>query len=424
MTSDPTTPPDRVQSEGQELVDAFDAAFWSDPGAGWDRLREAAPVHRVRTPDGPPAWLVTRYADVRAGLLDARLSVARSAARGEDYKGFDLPAQLEGHLLNRDGADHARLRRLVQPALSVHRIERLGEEITRTCEQLLHGAAGRSSTSAHVDLVQALAIPLPLAVIGHLLALPQPVRDRLEAWTRQLLDPRPASAPRARDELGAMAAAVQEVIRLRRLSPGDDVISQLIAARDDADGGRLSAGELSAMIFYLLFVWLEVSIDLLANGLLTLLREPGRLGVLRERPQLVAGAVEELLRFEAPQSLASPRFPLVDVVIGGQPIAAGDTVLLCLSSANRDPRAVDRPEVFDLQRAGAAHVSLGEGLHRCLGAPLVRLQTQIAIKTLLSLFDEVSLEVAPQTLRWREGLRHRGVRELPVRLRAASQAGT
>ncbi len=225
-----------------------------------------------------------------------------------------------------------------------------------------------------------LAVPLPLLVVSDLLGIPPQARAQLQVWAGHLLAPEPSRAPRARDTLAHMSDIVAGILAAKRAEPGDDLVSELIAAEDHGD--RLSENELTSMLFYLIFVWYEVCVDLIANGLLTLLLEPARLAQLRERPEWIPLAVEELLRYESPQVFAAPRFPVEDVEIAGVRIPAGDTVLLALAAANRDPDRFTHPHVVDLER-DPAHLGFGAGIHMCLGAPLVRMQTAIVLRQLL-----------------------------------------
>jgi cytochrome P450 len=403
------TSPDRDRPVPLNL-DPDPAGPDAGPYAVWDRLRKQAAVHRIATPDGPPAWLVTRYRDVRAGLTDPRLSVHKANARGGDYQGFTLPPALDAHLLNRDGTDHARLRRLIGPALSPRRADDLRASVQAAADELLDAVA----PTGRADLVADLAVPLPLLVACDLLGVPDEQRSLFRTWAANLLAPEPDQAPRARDTLGQMLGIVRGLIAARRAAPGDDLISALVAARDDQD--RLSEDELTSMLFYVLFVWYEISVDLFANAALTLLRRPDHLGALRERPDVLPAAVEELLRHETPQALAAPRFPLVDVEIGGTTIPAGDTVLLGLACANRDPDRFPGPDLLDLARDADGHLSFGLGAHTCLGAPLVRLEAEVVFGTLARRFPNLALAGDAERLRWRPGFRHRGLRELPVTL--------
>lgn len=408
---------DEAARAGGELEMPFGEAYAADPAAVWLPLLAAGPVHRVATPDGPPAWLVTSHREVHAGLLDPRLSVCVAHARGGDYKGFALPPALQAHLLNREPPQHTRLRALVAPAMSPQRIDQLRPALQRLVDELVEpiAAAGRG------DLVADFAVPLPLLVVCDLLGVPDDARAQLLAWARRLLAAEPTQVPRARDTLAGMLRIIDGILDAKRRTPHDrgapeDLMSGLIQAHDDGthSAGGLSGDELTSMIFYLLFVWYEPSVDLLSNGVLTLLRHPSELARLRRQPELLPAAVEELLRYEAPQALAAPRFPTDDVEIAGTRIPAGDTVLLSLAAANLDPARFPAGADLDLDHAGRAHLAFGQGVHTCLGAPLVRLQTELAIGTLLRRCDELALAIEPDQLRWRHGLRHRGLRDLPI----------
>jgi cytochrome P450 len=287
-------------------------------------------------------------------------------------------------------------------------------DVEQVVDDLLGPMAARGDGTP-VDLVAEFAVPLPMRVVCDLLGVPPGGRAALKQWADRLLAPRPGQVPRARDTLGEMAAIVTDLVSAKRAHPGDNLASALVAAASEG-GERLSRDELTSMLFYLLFVWYEVSVDLLSNGILTLLRHPDQFAALRADSSGLARAVEELLRHETPQALATPRFPLEDIQIADVTIPAGDTVLLALAAANRDPHNFAAPEHLDLTRPAAPHLSFGAGIHTCVGAPLVRLQTSIALSGLLERFPDMRLAVDPGQLRWREGIRHRGVRELPVLL--------
>jgi cytochrome P450 len=411
-----------------ELPMPFGDDYAADPAAVWERLLRAGPVHRVATPDGPPAWVVTAYREVHAGLLDERLSVCAVDARGVDYKGFDLPPALQAHLLNREPPDHTRLRALVAPAISPQQVDRFRPAVLDVVDALVEPIAAAGAG----DLVADLAVPLPLFVICDVLGVPAAQRSELLEWAGRLLAAEPSQAPRARDTLAEMLRIVAGIIDTKRqpaarphehtgVTDGADaanvvetadLLTLLVRAHDD--DGLLSGDELTSMIFYLLFVWYEVSVDLLSNGLLRLLRHPDEVAALRRSPESIGAAVEELLRLETPQALAAPRFPTRDVEIAGTRIPAGDTVLLSLAAADLDPARFPAGAGLDLDQATRAHLAFGQGVHTCLGAPLVRLQTELAIATLLQRCDALRLAIEPQHLRWRHGFRHRGLRELPI----------
>ncbi len=393
-----------VRDDGR-VTDVFDPEFARDPWPALDRLRSAGGVHRVRTPDGPPAWLVTRYRDVRAGLLDPRLSTRVRHAQGDDYRGFLVPPPLD-EMLNAAPADHARLRSLVTAELSPRRLAEWAELAPGLVDSLLREHAPGTT----VDLVERLAVPLPAAVLSELLGLDGPVSERLLGWADSTLLAS-ASPPRARDTLAAMHAIITAATAHAR--PGT-ALGRWVAAHRDC--GSPSADELAGLLFYLLFVWYEVLADLIAGSLLTLLGHPGRVRMWRTAADKHS-AVDELLRYLSPQVLAGPRFATTDLSLGDTTIRAGQTVLLCLASANRDPEIFDQPGELDLVRDRGAQLGLGYGMHACLGNALVRTVTVAAIDHVLTRWPDSMLALHEREIVWRSGFRHRGPLALPVELR-------
>ncbi|QKV98291.1 cytochrome P450 (plasmid) [Streptomyces sp. NA02950] len=371
-------------------------------------LRTASPVHRIAGPDGQPAWLVTRYDDVRSALADPRLSLDKAHAREGSYRGLALPPALDANLLNMDPPDHTRLRRLVGRAFTPGRVEQLRKPVTATAERLLDALGAQGTT----DLIAAYAAPLPITVICELLGIPDSHRRDFRSWGSALVAPDPSRPQAAKEAVVAMMGFFKDLMSHKRASPADDLLSDLIAVRD-ADDDRLTEDELMSLAFLILFAGYENSVQLIGNAVLALLQHPDQMALLREDPARIAGAVEEFARFEGPALLAIRRFPTQDVTIGGVTIPAGDTVLLSPSAANRDPDRFSDPDRLDLGRDAAGHLALGHGIHYCLGAPLARLETEIALAALLGRFED--LELAGSELRWRPSLRARGLVELPVR---------
>lgn len=384
-------------------------ALIADPYAGYAALRAAAPVHRVVGPDGLPVWLVTRYADVRQALADPRLSLDKAHAAPGNYRGFRLPPALDANLLTMDPPDHTRIRRLVTKAFTPGRTAALRGPIERVAEQLLDAMAplGRA------DLLAAYAAPLPITVICDLLGVPEDDRHDFRAWTDALITPDPERPQDAKAAVGAMLAFFTGLIERKRSAPGDDLLSDLIAVRDAED--RLSEDELTSLAFLILFAGYENTVHLIANAVLALLAHPEQLAALRAEPALVEGAFDEFARFDGPAPLSIRRFPREDVTIGGVTVPAGETVLLAIASANRDPDQFADPDRLDLRRRESGHLSLGHGIHYCLGAPLARLETEIALGALLRRFPDLALDVPVEQLRHRPALRARGLLELPVR---------
>ncbi|MFI8928505.1 cytochrome P450 [Streptomyces sp. NPDC053474] len=383
-----------------------------DPYATYALLRESAPVRRVTGTDGNAAWLVTRYADVREALADPRLSLDKAHALPGNYRGFSLPPALDANLLNMDPPDHTRVRRLVAKAFTPGRTERLREPVRRAADELLDALAEAGGG----DLVAAYAAPLPIAVICDLLGVPATRRPDFRTWTDALVAPDPARPHLAKEAVAGLLGYFTGLIAQKRARPGDDLLSDLIAVRDDdgGDGGRLSEDELMSLAFLILFAGYENVVQLIGTAVLGLLSHPEQLAAVRADPGLLPGAVEEFLRHEGPVLLAIRRFPLEDVTIGGVRVPKGETVLVSTGSAGRDPERFADPDRLDVTRDASGHLALGHGIHYCLGAPLARMETATALAALIERFPDLALAVPVEELRWRPSMRARGLLELPV----------
>ncbi|WP_331732194.1 cytochrome P450 (plasmid) [Streptomyces sp. NBC_00015] len=386
----------------------------TDPYGVYERLRTTAPVHRILGTDGRPAWIVTRYDDVRAGLADPRLSLDKKHAQAGNYQGLQLPPALDANLLNMDPPDHTRIRRLVGKAFTPARVSQLRAPARAVADRLLDELGHDGSA----DLIAAYAAPLPVTVICELLGIPRDRRGDFRAWTHALIVP-DSSRPRAAEQaIGAMMRFFVALIAHKRQSPEDDLLSDLIAVRDSEDG-QLSEDELMSLVFLILFAGFENTVQLIGNAVWALLQHPEQLAALREDPTMIAAAVEELSRYEGPALLAIRRFPVEDVTIGGVVVPAGETVLLSLSAANRDPMRFPDPERLDIGRDASGHLALGHGIHYCLGAPLARAETEIALTALLERFTVLELD-GDDAAQWRRSLRARGLKSLQVRFRTGA----
>ncbi|WP_232788984.1 cytochrome P450 family protein [Streptomyces odonnellii] len=381
-------------------------------------MRETGPVRRIAGPDGLPVWIVTRYDDVRQALADPRLSLDKRHSLPGNYRGFALPPALDANLLNMDPPDHTRIRRFVTQAFTARRTETLREPIRRTADELLDAIA----PDGQADLIASYAAPLPITVICELLGVPAGHRRDFREWTDALVAPDPTRPEAMKQAVGGMLGFFTGLLAHKRAEPGDDLLSALIAARDrradttdDATEDRLSEDELMSLAFLILFAGYENTVQLIGNATLALLRHPDQLAALRADPGRTAAAVEELVRYDGPALLAIRRFPVEDLVIGGVTVPAGETVLLSLASANRDPHRFPDADRLDLDRDTAGHLALGHGIHYCLGAPLARLETEIALTALLERFPRLALGVPYDELRWRASTRARGLMALPVR---------
>ncbi|MFJ9855652.1 cytochrome P450 [Streptomyces sp. NPDC101150] len=393
------------QTPAFALDNPFDQAFFKDPYPTYARLRRTGPVHHITLPDGSPVWLVTREQHVKAGLTDARLSVNKAHSRN-GYRGFSLPPALDANLLNIDPADHIRLRRLVSQGFTPRHVERLRERIIDAANRF----ADRLTDKAEADLVKEFANPLPLAIIGHLLAVPEEDSRSFSRWVNAMFAPEyPGHTAEAIDRIHHYLLSL---ISARRTHPGDDLLSSLIAARDDGD--KLSEDELVSLAFLILMAGMENTQHLISSGLFTLLRHPNQLEELRSHPDLMPEAVEELLRYAHPNQMAIRRFPIEPIDIDGVHIPSGDTVLLALASAHRDPNRYPDPDRFDIHRTDKSHLALGQGMHYCLGAPLARLEISTALATLLQRFSHLRLAVAEEHLKWRASFRSHALKRLPI----------
>jgi cytochrome P450 len=378
------------------------------PYAVYDRLRDTAPVHRIAGTDGNPAWLVTRYEDVREALANPLLSMDKRHALPGSYQGLSLPPALDANLLNMEAPDHTRIRRLVVRAFTPRRVEQLRTPVRETADRLLDALGPHGSA----DLIAAYAAPLPITVICDLLGIPGEHRRDFRAWTDVLVAPDPTRPGATKEAVVAMLGFLTQLLADKRKKPADDLLSDLIAVRDE--GERLTEDELTSLAFLILFAGYENTVQLIGNAILGLLTHPDQLAALRANPERFPNAVEEFARHEGPALLAIRRFPVEDVTIGAVTVPAGETVLLSLAAANRDPARFPDPERLDLGRDASGHLALGRGIHYCVGAPLARLETEIAVSALLERLPDLALAADPAELRWRPSLRARGLLALPV----------
>lgn len=366
-------------------------------------------MRRIAVEDRP-AWLVTKYRDVSDALSGGYpLSLSPSCADGSDYCGFSLPAELAQHLLALDGPQHARLRGLVAPSLSARRLTELSPAITDHAHRLVT-ALGETSQQP-VDLVRSLVAPLPIEVIADLVGLPASAHSALTEWAVRLLGPSGAEqgqqGQRGRDSLGEMTGFLARAIESSDACP-PGMLADLRAAHRD---GSCSRTELLSMLFYLVFVFFEVAVDAGAAVLLRLLNSPQAATFASEAR---SHAIDEVLRYDAPQLLAAPRFASEDFELVGEQIRAGQTVLLSLAEANRDPEVFNDPHQLDLTRRPNPHLSLGRGTHACPAASLTR---QLLDATVSSLFDQYPhLTLAEADPPMRGNFRHRGPERLLAEL--------
>ncbi|MGH7348747.1 MAG: cytochrome P450 [Candidatus Rokuibacteriota bacterium] len=388
----------------------MDPAFVADPYPMYHRLRAEDPVHH--SPLG--FWVLTRYPDVMVTLRDPRLIKEPIAAFVAARFGMAVPPGLGLSMLDRDPPDHTRLRSLVSKAFTPRALERLRPEIQQIVDGLLAEVEARGS----MDLIEEFAYPLPVRVICEMLGVPVKDHERFKAWGLDIargldaimLPPDSEVGQRSVSGRRALAGYFRELIAERRAAPRDDMLSALIAAEEAGD--KLNEEELLATCILLLVAGHETTVNLIGNGTLALLRHPDQLQKLREHPGLIGTAVEELLRFDGPVQRTA-RIPSEDVTIGGQTIGKGEMVMPFLGAADRDPTQFPDPDRLDITRADNRHIAFGMGIHFCLGAPLARMEGQIAINTLLGRLPKLAL--ATDRPEFRQSLTLRGLRSLPVK---------
>lgn len=385
-------------------------------------MREEAPVCRVRLASGIYAWLVTRYDDVLAGFKDERLANdRRNVPTGnrpiKESVLFHMFGALNRSMLGSDPPDHARLRALVQKAFTGVRVEQMRSRI----ESLTHQLLDRAVASGHMDLVRDYALPLPTTIIAEMLGVPDSDREHFHRWSDAIL------TLNAMELIGVVRVApvvvrfrryIRKLVRLRRRQPQDDLVGALVAAEEAGD--RLTEDELVGMIFLLLIAGHETTVNLIGNATLALLENPEELNKLRMQPAMMPSAVEELARYDSPLELPNVRWARAELDIAGTTIPAGDPVFLSLTSANRDPAQFPSPDTLDLMRTPNRHLAFGQGAHYCLGAILARMETQIALSTLLGRLPEFRLAVPRGELRWRRSFVLRGLRSLPLAFESAA----
>jgi hypothetical protein len=385
-----------------------------DPFPVMAQLREGCPVHPVTLADGHAAWLVVGYDEARTALADPRLSKDMQAALARDgeivAEGLPGPA-LARHMLNVDGADHTRLRRLVSAAFSPGRVEAMQPRIAAIVDDLLDGIAA-GDPDQPVDLVASFAFPMPYTVICDLLGIHGDLRAAFGTELRALVDS--DEHARAVAAAAAVIAMLDELVAAKRRAPADDLVSALIAARDGDE--RLSEQELRSTIFQLVIAGHDTTTNLIGNGVVALHRHPDQLAAVLADPERIVPAVEEVMRFDPPAHHATFRYALEDLEVGSVTIPAGSQVLVGLAAANRDPARFAAPDDLDVDRPDQRHIAFGHGIHHCLGARLARLEAREALGSLLRRFPRLRIAVPVDELRWShgDGVVLRGLAELPV----------
>ncbi|MFQ4144114.1 cytochrome P450 [Chlorogloeopsis sp. ULAP02] len=408
-----------------ERLNPFISEVIEDPYKFYRRYREEDPIHWgvASNPRLPGAWYLFRYEDVMQVLESPKFGREASKVR-DDGEGAPVPAAYKGFrsmvgnwMVFRDPPDHTRLRSLVNKVFSPRMLENIRPAIFNIADSLLDRVQARSE----MDLVEDFAFPLPVMVIATMLGVDASDRPTFREWALALqhasasrLTPLPEVYAQAEQATWGFIDYFKQAIAQRHTEPRQDLITALVKAQDE--GNKLNDEEVLATCIHLLTAGHETTINLIAKGTLALLRNPDALNLLRSHPELITGAVEELIRYDSPVQMVT-RWAFADVEIGGKLIRRGDSVGLVLGSANRDPARFVNPDFLDIQRQDCKHCGFGSGIHFCLGAALARAEAAIALNVLLNRLPE--LHLLDEKVEWANNIVFHGPKHLHVAFRKA-----
>ncbi|CAM3120489.1 cytochrome P450 [Paenibacillus taichungensis] len=402
----------------------FSGDSGKDPFSLIKQLRDTGPVIPVSLPMGGTdrgQWLVTRMEEASQVLKDhAHFTVDPLSIDGNEniLKAYvenidpDAPPTFftGKSMLSVDDPDHRRLRRLVSKAFTPKYMESLRPRVQQIADELLD----QVQAQGEMDLVKDYAYPLPIHVISDMLGVPKADRPQIQTWSSAIAHGLGLGVrePGVEEHLKAFGDYTAQLVAEKRKHPADDLISQLIAIEEEGD--RLSEPELLSMITLLIFAGHETTSNLIATGAMMLLDHPEQLEKLKADLSLAPSAVEELLRFNGPATIAGPRFATQDLELAGQQIKKGDMVIPVLKSANRDEHQFEQSEDLDVARHINRHLAFGHGIHSCLGAPLARVEGDIAFTTLLKRMPNLRLNIPRENIEWHLALSSQSLAALPV----------
>jgi cytochrome P450 PksS len=404
----------KILSTSQPL-NIVSAEFKADPFPFFSLLRASEPVYRTTLPDKTPLWLLSRYDDVAALLRDERFTKNRRHALTKEQL-RKLPwtppmfRPLERNMLDLDPPDHTRLRSLVHKAFTPSLVEQMRSRTQAIADELLD----RIVWTGEMDLIKDFALPLPMTIITEILGVPRKDHDKFHKWSQAVVSlTSPSPTLRVLPSVWKFIRYLRQFFKLRRRDPKDDLVSALIKAEEAGD--KLNEDELLAMVFLLLIAGHETTVNLIGNGTLALIENPNEMNKLLSEPSLVKPAVEELLRYTSPVFTTTERYAREDTTIHGVTIPQGEMTLGVIGSANRDETAFENPNELQITREPNRHLSFGQGIHFCLGAPLARMEAQIAFTTLLQRVPNLRLTKPSSSLHWRPSIFLRGLAALPLK---------
>lgn len=404
----------QVLTEEYSYPEFFTDEFIANPYPTYAHLREHTPVYRTTYPGEPvEIWIVTRYRDVKAVLGDLRISKQRKHVTQGLLAPNAMHRKLKGfhtNLVMVDPPVHTRMRKVITRELSTARIDSLRDRAQGYINELIDAFTDRG----HADLMREYATPIPTKVLGEWM-LGVPPSDEWEQFLESstlLVTPRYDYMAEDYDRLKLiMNDFILNLLEQKRADPSDDLLTAFVRAEQ---AGDLSHDELIGLTVTLLLAGFASTGFLVGNTLLSLMTHPDQFELLREQPELLGPAIEESIRYEGSMQTATFRFTSEDIEIGGTMVPRGSIVVLAFAAAHRDPEVFERPDEFDITRRQNPHLGFGVGIHSCAGTRLGRILTKMAVGSLVRRLPDLSLAVAPESLRWRPGLLHRGLFELPV----------
>ncbi|GAB2546442.1 cytochrome P450 family protein [Gracilibacillus alcaliphilus] len=387
----------------------FSKEFHQNPYDYYKQIRSHHPFAKVNmVGEGHYSWMAFTYDAATAVLKDERfIKDMRTVFPNEVTD--DNMTPISQSMLFVDPPDHRRLRKLVQRGFTPKNIEKLRGRV----EEIARDQADQMKGQETIDFISAYAFPIPIQVICELLGVPSEDRLDFQRWSNALVDVTEYEQFEA--STAEFMAYLEKLLEQKRQFPEEDLLSELMVAEED--GGRLTLKELYGVVMLLIVAGHETTVNLIANGLLALLTHPEQLSLLKEEPALIPQAVEELLRFNGPVEFSTDRWARESFTFMGQQVTKGDHVIVSLASADHDPDLFENADQLDITREQSPHLAFGKGIHYCLGAPLARLEGEIAIRVLLEQYPNISLAAPLSELEWRQSFIIRGLKRLPVRLR-------
>ena len=395
-----------------------DPSFHENPELIFQELRNTAPIQKIILDDGFPVWLISKFNDATEVLRDPRFIKSPNSLRKSDndpLKGKTKRASptyvlRRFHMLASDPPDHTHLRGFAQKAFTPKLIAAMRPRIQQITNELID----KIQANKKCDFIDDFAYQLPIIVIAELLGLPVEDREKLRNWSDVLIEVQVTEKNKQSiDESSeAFVNYLSNVFALRRRNPGEDLISAFLKLESADD--HLTENELYATIFLLIIAGHETTVNLISNGMHSLLSHPIQLILLKTNPNLIHSAVEEMLRYNGPIINSTMRLAAEDIDINGIKIKKGEGVLVIFLSANQDETKFDDSLRFDITRKKNKHLAFGYGIHFCIGAPLARLECEIAIKTILERLPNIKLDPTADSLEWRASNIIRGLKKFPV----------